>query len=77
MKFERGAPGKYVAVSDDRQRTFAYIHRFQTAWIAWNARTHEPIRGPFGLGGSPFRTLSDAKRTIRAQFGEESCHVSS
>lgn len=72
IRFERSEPGKYAAVSADSERTYAYIHRFQRAWIAWDAKTHEAIRGPFGLGGSPFRTLEAARRMIRQQYEEQS-----
>jgi hypothetical protein len=67
IRFERAAPGKYAATRDGR--TLAYIRRFQTKWIAWDARSQRAIRGPYGLGGSPFNTLARAKETIREQYG--------
>jgi hypothetical protein len=67
IRFERAAPGKYAATRDGR--TLAYIHRFQTKWIAWDARTHRALHGPFGLGGSPFNTLAQAKQHIHYQYG--------
>jgi hypothetical protein len=69
IRFERSAPGKYAATRDGL--TLAHISRFAhtTYWIAWDARTQHAIRGPFGLGGSPFRTLAKAKATIREQYG--------
>jgi hypothetical protein len=66
---ERSAPGTYVVMSADRKQIIARIQRFQTKWIAWDARTHEAIRGPFGLGGSPFDTLERAKHMIRDIYG--------
>lgn len=75
IRFERSEPGKYAAVSDDDDRTYAYIHRFARTpyWIAWDARTHDAIRGSFGVGGSPFRSLAAAKEMIRHQYeGDQS-----
>lgn len=68
LTIERSAPGEYVAQRGDR--TLAYIHRFQTAWIAWDALTHHALRGPFGFGGSPFRTLQDAKAFVHYQYDD-------
>lgn len=70
IRFERTTRGRYAAVSDNR--TYAYIEKFQTAWIAWDARSHAAIRGPFGFGGSPFRTLAAAKAMIRQQYEGQS-----
>lgn len=66
IRFERTCGGKYAAVRDNQ--TLAYIHRFQTRWIAWDARTHEALRGPWGLSGSPYRTLAAAKSHIRSLY---------
>ena len=67
IRFERIAPGKYAATRDGH--TVAYVHRYHTKWIAWDARSQHAIRGPYGgLGGSPFDTLARAKEVIREHY---------
>jgi hypothetical protein len=74
IRFERTSRGRYAAVADNR--TYAYVEKFQGGsrqfWIAWDAKTQHAIQGPFGLGGSPFRTLAAAKTMIREQYEGQS-----
>jgi hypothetical protein len=69
MTFKRSdlGRGQYSAFAADGTHV-AEISRFQTAWIAWHVPSNAAIQGPFGLGGSPFKTLRDAKRMISAIY---------
>ena len=66
IRFARDAQSGYNAIKG--RKTVARIQRFQTKWIAWDSETSQAIRGPFGLGGSPFNTLADAKAMIRQRY---------
>ncbi len=45
-----------------------YLQKFQTKWIGWDKEAGA-FRGPFGLSGSPFNTLNQAKAFAREYYG--------
>jgi hypothetical protein len=70
VAFIRMRPGMYRVATRDNPYA-AHIERVQTMWIAWDTQTREAIRGPFGLSGGPYRTLSAAKRGIQDHFATQ------
>lgn len=44
------------------------LQKFQTKWIGWDEKTGA-FRGPWGLSGSPFNTLAQAKAFARDFYG--------
>jgi hypothetical protein len=70
IRFERSQAGRYSVLKDGVH--VAEIMRYQTAWIAWHVPSNQPVRGWYGLGGSPFPSLRRAKDHIRDLY----CHLS-
>jgi hypothetical protein len=62
FRFERSKPGRYSILKDGVH--VAETMRYSTKWIAWYVPSNQAVRGPWGLGGSPFNRLSD----VRAHF---------
>jgi hypothetical protein len=60
----RGFERTYHIISVGSGRKLGAIQKFQTKWIGWDDKTGA-FRGPFGLGGSPFNTLAQAKEFVR------------
>jgi hypothetical protein len=58
----------YNIVSLSTNKKLGVIQKFQTKWIGWDNETGA-FRGPFGLSGSPFNTLNQAKAFARDYYG--------
>ena len=64
-----GFPKTYHIVSVGSGTKVGVIQKFQTKWIGWDV-DKGAFRGPFGLAGSPFNTLNQAKAFCRDYYAE-------
>lgn len=66
VSFRRECSGVYDII-DDAGSERGVISRYQTAWIGCDL-SNGALVGPFGFGGSPFRTLAAAKAFARDYY---------